>query len=116
MKLFFKEIRNQSLMIRGVMFVLCVVITVSAVGVFWFRSTEEQLFVALNPDPVKQEEFFAERQGNEETIFANLGTVFGGLRATLGTAFNFLGESEVEVNGQAGTLADPNLFPISGDR
>ena len=65
------------------MFALCVVITISLVGLVWFRSFEEDIFVMLNPEPEKQEKFYAEREQRTPLIYANITRGLGSMRATL---------------------------------
>ena len=78
-----QDIRNQPRHIREVMFAFCVVITVSLVGLIWFRSFEETIFVMMNPDPAKQDKFFALRQENTPTLFAGISNSYQGLRAAI---------------------------------
>lgn len=113
MKSFFEDLRNQSILIRSVMFGLCVVIAVSMVGVFWFRSLEEQLFISLNQDQERQEAFYAQREESEETIFANIGSIWTGLTATIGSVFDVFGSSNVEINSSDNDPVNVYEFPIS---
>lgn len=112
---FLDEIREQPRYIRETMFGLCVVITVSIVGIIWFRSFEKNLFVALNPQPEKQEEFYAKRADREPTLFAVFTTAFGNMQAAF---YNALGLFEEE-SGGAGPkeyIGGGRKLPISGDR
>lgn len=98
------------------MFGLCVIITVSLVGMIWFRSFEEDLFVMLNPEPEKQEQFYAERAERMPTVYANITKAFGNLQAAFYNAFGFLdnyNSKEIEVDQYEGEV---RKLPLSGDR
>ncbi|MDP3697237.1 MAG: hypothetical protein Q8R55_04400 [Candidatus Taylorbacteria bacterium] len=114
---FFDEIQKQPQHIREIMFGLCVITTVSVAGMIWFRSFEEDLFVLLNPEPEKQEQFYTERSKRTPTIYAIVTKAVGNLRATLYDAMGFLDnynskqiEIEEELEGEVYKL------PLSGDK
>ncbi len=88
------EIRRQPRHIRELMFAFSVVITVSLVGLMWFRSFEERLFVMMNPDPAKQEKFFAEREKNAPIFVAVVQNSYSGLKALVSDMFLFDGDRE----------------------
>lgn len=99
------------------MFGLCVVTTISLVGMIWFRSFEEDLFIMINPEPEKQARFYAERGKRTPTVYANVTKAIGNMRAALYDAFGFLEdynsnkiESEEEYKGETHEL------PLSGDK
>ena len=115
MKHFFEDLKNQSKIVREIMFVLCVIITFSMVGTFWFRSGEEDLFLGLNSDSEKQEQFYSERDKNDENMFSNAGSIWTGLKATMSSAFSVFGSSDVEVGGDS-TSGMPHQFPISDNK
>ncbi|OGN10039.1 MAG: hypothetical protein A3J46_04230 [Candidatus Yanofskybacteria bacterium RIFCSPHIGHO2_02_FULL_41_11] len=110
-----EDIRNQPRHIREIMFGFCVVITVSLVGLIWFRSFEEDLFVLLNTDPKKQEQFFAERSKNTPTLVASMRTSYDGLRAAISTLLLFEGGEEIE-NKKSGSTDKPYLLPLPGKK
>jgi len=115
MSSFLEEIRKQPQHIREIMFVLCVVTTLSLVGLVWFRSFEENLFVMMNPEPEKQAKFYAERDKSTPVVYATMTKAIGNLRATLYDSFGFFqdyGSNEVEVDYK-GTV---RKLPISGDK
>lgn len=114
---FFDDIKKQPRHIREIMFGLCVVITISLVGLVWFRSFEEDVFVLLNTDSVRQAQFYAERAGRTPTVYAAATKALGNLRATMYSALGFLGDYgssvvkvEEEYEGGAKQL------PLSGDK
>lgn len=99
------------------MFGLCAITTISLVGIIWFRSFEEDLFVLLNPEPDKQQQFYAERDKRTPVLYANVTKAFTELRATMYNALGFLEDYnskqvqvEEELNGETYTL------PLSGDK
>lgn len=115
---FLDDIRKQPRHIREIMFGFCVVITVSLVGLVWFRSFEKDLFVMLNPELEKQEKFYAERKKRTPLVYASVTKALGNLRATLYDAFGFFDDynskqvqvEEEEYKGEAYKL------PLSGDK
>lgn len=111
------DIRKQPRHVREIMFGLCVVITVSLVGMIWFRSFEEDVFVMLNTDEQIQAKFYAERDKNAP-IYANLVNAVGGLRAVLYDAFGFLDDynSGGEINIESEFEGKVYKLPISEDK
>ena len=85
---FLEEIRKQPRHVREMMFGFCIITTVSVIGMIWFRSFEEDLFVLLNPESEKQDKFYAERNRRTPVVYANLTKAIGDLRANL---YNVLG-------------------------
>ncbi len=112
----FDDIRNQPRHIREMMFAFCVVITVSLVGLIWFRSFEKNIFVLMNPDPKKQEQFFAERAKNTPTLVASFNTTYSVLRGAISNIF-LLGNGgsieKVEVNQSD---QKTYLLPLPGNK
>ena len=99
------------------MFALCVVTTISLVGIVWFRSFEEDLFVILNPEADKQEQFYAERSKRTPTVYANVTKAFGNLTATLYNAFGFLEDySSKAVEVEEEYRGEVYKLPLSGDK
>src|SRR3989344_8703925 len=104
------DIRNQPRHMREIMFGFCVVITISLVGLIWFRSFEEDLFVLLNTDPKKQEQFFAERDKNTPALVASMRTSYEGLRAAISAVL--LLESGPEKVENTKSTDKPYLLPL----
>jgi|SRR3989344_2661143 len=114
---FLDDIKKQPRHIREIMFGLCVITTISLVGLVWFRSFEEDIFVLINTDPVKQAQFYAERAGRTPTIYAAATKAFGNLRATMYSALGFLDDYnsniiKVEEEYKGGS----KQLPLSGDK
>ncbi len=114
---FLDEIRKQPQHIREIMFGLCVITTVSVVGMIWFRSFEEDLFVLLNPELEKQDQFYAERSKRTPTVYANVTKAFGNLRATLYDAMGFFEDynsKQIDVGEEL--EGEAHKLPLSGDK
>lgn len=114
---FLDEIHKQPRHVREIMFALSVVITMSLVGIIWFRSFEEDLFVLLNPEPEKQEKFYTEREKRTPTIYATVSDTVVNLRATIYNAMGFFDDynsSKVEVEEEY--MGEVQKLPLSGDK
>ena len=114
---FLDDIRKQPQHVREIMFALCCVITISLVGLVWFRSFEEELFVLLNPEPEKQEKFYAERAKRTPTVYATISNAVVNLRATLYEALGFFEDySSKEVRIEEEYTGETNKLPVSGNK
>lgn len=99
------------------MFGLCVIITISVVGMIWFRSFEENLFVLLNPEPDKQQQFYAERAKRTPTVYANITESLGKMRASLYDAMGFLKDyNSGQVKTDGDIKGETHKLPLSGDK
>ena len=85
---FLSDIRKQPRHVREIMFGLCVVITVSLIGMIWFRSFEEDVFVMLNTDEAIRAKFYAERDKNAP-IYASIIGAMGDLKAVMYNSLGF---------------------------
>lgn len=115
---FLEDIQKQPRHVREIMFVLCVVITISLVGLVWFRSFEEDLFVMLNPSQEEQERFYADRQDRTPVIYANVTKALTNLQATLYDALGFLDDypSKEKNQPEEEYQGEVNKLPLSGDK
>ena len=114
---FLEDIKKQPQHIREIMFGLCVVITVSLVGVIWFRSFEKDLFVMLNPEPDKQAQFFAEMDAHQPLGYADLSKALGNLRASVYNAFGFMKNYNAnQVDVEPEYTGEVHSLPLSGDK
>ena len=117
---FLDDIRKQPRHIREIMFSLCVITTISLVGMIWFRSFEKDLFVMMNPEPEKQARFFAERDKRTPLIYADVTKAFVNLRATMYGALGFLDDynsSQVKVEKDDSEIkGETHMLPLSGDK
>lgn len=99
------------------MFAFCVIITVSLVGLIWFRSFEEDLFVMLNPEPEKQEQFYAERDARTPLVYASITKALGNMQAAIYDAFGFLDDyNSNEVKVEEAYTGEIHKLPLSGDK
>ena len=98
------------------MFALSVVITMSLIGIIWFRSFEEDLFVLLNPEPDKQERFYAEREKRTPTIYAKISDTMVGLRATIYNAMGFFDDYRTKIEVEEEYIGEVQKLPLSGDK
>lgn len=100
------------------MFAFCVVITISLVGIVWFRSFEEDLFVMLNPEQSDLDRFYAEREKRTPLVYANVTRALGNLRAALYDALGFFEEynSNEAVEVEEEYTGETHEFPLSGDK
>ena len=113
-----EDIRKQPRHVREMMFAFCVIITVSLVGLVWFRSFEKNIFVLINPDPKKQEQFFAERAKNTPTLIASFNTTYSVLRGAISQVFllgNTKSSSETEIQ-DIQSSQKVYLLPLPGYR
>lgn len=92
------------------MFAFCVIITISMVGLVWFRSFEENLFVLLNTDPEKQANFFAERAKNTPTLFASVQKSYDGLKATLSELLLFDEAKKEDANNFESVKSEEKVY------
>ena len=111
------DIRKQPRHIREIMFGLCVVITLSFIGMIWFRSFEEDVFVLLNTDENIRAKFYAEREKNAP-VYANLTKAMGELRATIYSTLGFIEDygSNGVINVKGDFEGKTYELPISGDK
>ena len=99
------------------MFALCVIITISLVGMVWFRSFEKDMFVLLNPSQEAQDKFYAARDQRIPTVYANATKAFVNMRASVYDAMGFLKDyNSNQVNVEEEYKGEARKLPISGDR
>ena len=99
------------------MFGLCAVTTVSLVGMVWFRSFEENLFVMLNPEPDKQEKFYASREARTPIVYAELTKALGNARAAIYNAMGFMKDySSNKVQVEPEYKGETHELPLSGNK
>ena len=114
---FLDEIHKQPRHVREIMFGLCAVITISLVGIIWFRSFEKDLFVMLNPEPEKQEKFYADRNERTPIIYADLTKALGNARAALYSAMGFMKDySSNKVQVEEEYKGETHELPLSGNK
>lgn len=75
------------------MFGLCVVTTISLVGMVWYNSFQQNLYVLLNPGENADQRYLAENQ-NTPSMFGDLGKTGQDLKAALFSIFNLTGNDK----------------------
>lgn len=112
---FFEDIKKQPQHIREIMFGLCVITTVSLVGMVWFGSFKKDTYALLNPEDTKQERLLA--QENQTSLFGNLSKTFKDIGATIS---NFWGsnssDSGVEQGIEKTNTDRVYLLPLSEEK
>lgn len=109
---FLDDIRKQPQHIREIMFGLCVVTTVSLVGMVWFNSFQKDMYALLNPEEVQQEKFLA--QENQRSLFGNLSKTFGDIGAIVSGFWGSGGSDNRAKEGVEKTETDKiYLLPLS---
>lgn len=112
---FLEDIKKQPQHIREIMFGLCVITTVSLVGMIWFNSFKRDTYALLNPEDVKQERLLA--QENQTSLFGNLSKTFKDISATISSfwgsdSFN----SETEQGVEKSDTDKVYLLPLSEEK
>lgn len=130
---FLKDIKNQSQASREIMFALSVVITVSLIGVVWFNSFQENIYVMLNPDKETEQKFFAggadkfaylydKQKTDLPSLFSSIGQTGKDLKAAFLNVLN-LKNNDIEISPsvspqpQGESLNNRTyLLPLAGDK
>ena len=115
---FLDDIKKQPQGVREAVFALCVVITISLVGMIWFRSFERNLFTMLNPDEEIQQKYFA--QTGNESLFANIGKSFNDLKASISNLLNINKDNTGDATKAGPDVKEQQnrvyIFPLSGGK
>ena len=90
---FLDEIRKQSQHHREIMFGLCVVTTISLVGMVWYNSFEKNLYVLLNPGETTDQRNFAENK-NVPSLLGDIGRTGQDLKAAFLNILNLTGNDK----------------------
>lgn len=119
---FLDEIRRQPRHHREIMFGLCVVTTISLVGMVWFNSFEKNLYVLLNPGENADQRFLAENEESKTdlSLFGNIGQTGQELKATFYDIFYAIGGNLTGNNGKDVIIENTNndsgrvyMLPVS---
>lgn len=115
---FLEDLRKQPRHHREIMFGLCVVTTISLVGMVWYNSFEKNLYVLLNPGENTDQRFLAENE-SIPSLFESMGQTGKDLKATFYNIFNLTGDDKKE-NVVESTKANDSgkvyTLPISEER
>ena len=126
---FFHEIKKQSLAVRQVMFGLCVITTISMVGMIWYHSFENKLFTLMDhQSPTEQSTYLAQNNSSPSTLFASIYQMFGNMNAATTELFHIFSNNQeinsVNTENTDNTVINNNdssgggayKLPISGDK
>ncbi len=80
-----QDIQNQRPAVRYALFGFSVVITVAVIAVFWVFSFQEQVFMAMHPDPAEQQAYLAKQDQYAPKPLAAISKAFGSLTASIGS-------------------------------
>lgn len=69
------------------MFGLCVITTISLVGMVWYNSFEKNLYVLLNPEETTNQRNLAENK-NVPSLLGDIGKIAQDLKASFYSIFN----------------------------
>lgn len=109
------DIRQQPRRTREIMFGLCVVTSVSLIGLVWFRSFQTNVFVLMNPDEEAQRQFFAARdQGT--SLFGYAAKAYKETRAAISSLANREDKKQEIIIEQKKEPAPVHPLPVSGER
>lgn len=111
---FLDEIRKQPRHHREIMFGLCVVTTISLVGMVWYNSFEKNLYVLLNPGENADQRYLAENK-NVPSLLGDIGKTGQDLKAAFYNIFNLTGNDKKDLpTGQAGIIIENTKTDDSG--
>jgi hypothetical protein len=106
-----EEIRQQPKHIRQIMFGLCVTITISMIGIIWYRSFEKNIFALLNPTEMQNQSQYAQ---NNSGLLSDIGGIFSGLGASIKDMIGISKEINTSTNVDTTTDSNkPYLLPLS---
>ena len=115
---FLEDLRKQPRLHREIMFGLCVVTTISLVGMVWYNSFEKNLYVLMNPEEVSNQKNLAENT-NLPSLMGDIGKTGQDLKATFYSIFNFNSEDKNEnviERTNANGSGKVYLLPSSGSK
>ena len=115
---FLNEIRKQPQHHREIMFGLCVVTTISLVGMVWYNSFQKNLYVLLNPGEGIDQRYLAENK-NVPSLFSDLGQTAKDLRASFFDILNLADNDKKDIiidNNETNDLERIYKLPLSEKR
>ncbi len=113
---FLDDIRKQPRHHREIMFGLCVVTTISLVGMVWYNSFEKNLYALLNPGQDVGQRNLAQQKESEPSMFGGVSQVGKDLKAAF---YNIL---NLNSNDKKDNIENPKIndsgrvytLPLSG--
>ena len=115
---FLDEIRKQPQHHREIMFGLCVITTISLVGMVWYNSFEKNLYVLLNPGETTDQRNFAENK-NVPSLLGDIGRTGQDLKAAFLNILNLTGNDKKDniiENTKVNDSGRVYLLPLSGNK
>ena len=120
---FFHEIKKQSLATRQIMFGLCVLTTVSMVGMIWYHSFENKLYTLMDNKPPSEGAAYLAENGNNKnspTLFASAYQMMGNIKAAIGDLLQIFKKNQtansVNTSDDGSNLGGSYKLPLSGDK
>ena len=113
---FLDDIRKQPQHHREIMFGLCVVTTISLVGMVWYNSFQKNLYVLLNPGQNVSQSNLAKQ--SEPSMFGGVSQVGKDLKAAFYNIFNLTGNDKKGnvVNTKVNDPGRVYTLPLSGKK
>ena len=93
---FLDEIRKQPQHHREIMFGLCVVTTISLVGMVWYNSFEKNLYVLLNSGENTDQRYLAENKAIP-SLLGDIGKTAQDLKASFYSILNLTGNDKNDI-------------------
>jgi hypothetical protein len=87
---FLDDLRRQPRHHREIMFGLCVLTSVSMVGMVWFNSFQKNLYVLLNPEDTTDQRYLADNK-TAPSLLGDIGQTGQDLKASFLSIFNLTG-------------------------
>ena len=115
---FLDDIRKQPQHHREIMFGLCVVTTISLVGMVWYNSFEKNLYVLLNPGDITDQRNLAENK-NVPSLLGDIGKTGQDLKAAFLNIFNLTGNDKKDNVIDGTKVSEPTrvyTLPLSEKR
>ena len=108
------EIQNQSPAVRRTLFVLSVVVSVSAIAFVTISSIQQDVYFALHPDPTEQQAFLDERNANQPQPVAMVARLVGGMLGNIGSLIGWNSNAGFDSTAQpSNTQGGVHLLPIA---
>lgn len=115
---FLEELRKQPRHHREIMFGLCVVTTISLVGMVWYNSFEKNLYTLMNPGEGAEQKFLAKNE-SIPSLLGDIGKTGKDLKATFYNIFNLTNDDKKESVVESTKSNDSGkvyMLPISEER
>lgn len=112
---FLDEIRKQPQHHREIMFGLCVVTTISLVGMVWYNSFEKNLYVLLNPGENTDPKYLADNK-TVPSLLGDIGKTGQDLKAAFLDIFNLTSNDKKDIiieNTKANNSERVYMLPLS---